>query len=84
MTTLPQDSGPSPSPSGSPSRSPRPLRFTVLAPLALFLALAALFFFRLLGPTDHSILPSVLKPRQLRLRVSHPRVSAWNLQRIFR
>jgi cytochrome c biogenesis protein CcmG/thiol:disulfide interchange protein DsbE len=36
------------------------LRLTVLVPLVLFLAIAALFFYRLLGPSDHSILPSVL------------------------
>ena len=52
MTTLPQDQG--------QGQGPRPLRLTVLVPLVLFLAIAALFFFRLLGPTDHSVLPSVL------------------------
>jgi cytochrome c biogenesis protein CcmG/thiol:disulfide interchange protein DsbE len=36
------------------------MRVIVLVPLALFAALAALFFVRLLGPTDHSVLPSVL------------------------
>jgi cytochrome c biogenesis protein CcmG/thiol:disulfide interchange protein DsbE len=49
MTALPQD------------RERRPLRrLVVLVPLALFAALAALFFVRLLGPSDHSVLPSVL------------------------
>jgi cytochrome c biogenesis protein CcmG/thiol:disulfide interchange protein DsbE len=48
MTALPQD------------REPRRLRVVVLVPLALFVALAGLFFFRLLGPSDHSVLPSVL------------------------
>ena len=48
MTALPQDA------------QPRRLRLLVLVPLLLFAGLAALFFFRLLGPTDHSILPSVL------------------------
>jgi cytochrome c biogenesis protein CcmG/thiol:disulfide interchange protein DsbE len=47
MTALPQDS--------QPRR-----RLVVLLPLALFVALAALFYFRLLGPSDHSVLPSVL------------------------
>ena len=48
MTALPQ------------SEQPRRLRLIILAPLMLFAGLAALFFFRLLGPSDHSILPSVL------------------------
>ena len=48
MTALPQD------------QQPRGLRLVVLVPLALFAGLAALFFFRLLGPSDHSVLPSVL------------------------
>ena len=48
MTALPQD------------QQPRRLRLVVLLPLALFGALAALFMARLLGPSDHSILPSVL------------------------
>lgn len=48
MTALPQDP------------QPRRLRPVVLLPLALFAALAALFMVRLLGPSDHSILPSVL------------------------
>jgi cytochrome c biogenesis protein CcmG/thiol:disulfide interchange protein DsbE len=48
VPTLPQDQG------------PRPLRLTVLVPLILFLMVAALFLFRLSGPSDHSILPSVL------------------------
>ncbi len=49
MTALPQD------------RERSPLRrLVVLVPLALFVGLAGLFFFRLLGPSDHSILPSVL------------------------
>jgi cytochrome c biogenesis protein CcmG, thiol:disulfide interchange protein DsbE len=49
MTALPQD------------RERPPLRrLVVLLPLALFAGLAALFFFRLLGPSDHSVLPSVL------------------------
>jgi len=48
MTALPQD------------QQPRPPRLLVLVPLALFLGLAGLFFFRLLGPSDHSVLPSVL------------------------
>ncbi len=48
MTALPQD------------RERRSRRFIVLVPLALFVGLAALFFVRLLGPSDHSILPSVL------------------------
>jgi cytochrome c biogenesis protein CcmG, thiol:disulfide interchange protein DsbE len=48
MTALPQD------------QQPRRLRLVVLVPLGLFVALAALFFFRLLGPSDHSVLPSVL------------------------
>jgi cytochrome c biogenesis protein CcmG/thiol:disulfide interchange protein DsbE len=48
MTALPQD------------REPRRLRPIVLLPLALFAALAALFTVRLLGPSDHSVLPSVL------------------------
>jgi cytochrome c biogenesis protein CcmG/thiol:disulfide interchange protein DsbE len=48
MTALPQ------------GEQPRRMRVIVLVPLALFAALAALFFFRLLGPTDHSVLPSVL------------------------
>jgi cytochrome c biogenesis protein CcmG/thiol:disulfide interchange protein DsbE len=52
MTALPQD------------REPRRMRLVVLLPLALFAALAALFFFRLLGPSDHSVLPSVLIGRQ--------------------
>jgi cytochrome c biogenesis protein CcmG, thiol:disulfide interchange protein DsbE len=48
MTALPQD------------QQPRGLRLVVLVPLVLFAGLAALFFFRLLGPSDHSVLPSVL------------------------
>jgi len=48
MTALPQDT------------QPRRMRLVVLLPLLLFAGLAALFYFRLLGPTDHSILPSVL------------------------
>jgi cytochrome c biogenesis protein CcmG, thiol:disulfide interchange protein DsbE len=48
MTALPQDT------------QPRRMRLVVLLPLALFAGLAALFFFRLLGPSDHSVLPSVL------------------------
>jgi cytochrome c biogenesis protein CcmG/thiol:disulfide interchange protein DsbE len=48
MTALPQ------------GEQPRRMRVIVLVPLALFAALAALFFVRLLGPTDHSVLPSVL------------------------
>ena len=48
MTALPQD------------EQPRRLRLVVLVPLALFLALALLFMVRLLGPSDHSVLPSVL------------------------
>jgi cytochrome c biogenesis protein CcmG/thiol:disulfide interchange protein DsbE len=48
MTALPQD------------EQPRRLRLVVLVPLALFAALAALFMVRLLGPSDHSVLPSVL------------------------
>jgi cytochrome c biogenesis protein CcmG/thiol:disulfide interchange protein DsbE len=48
MTALPQD------------EQPRRMRLVVLVPLALFACLAALFFFRLLGPSDHSVLPSVL------------------------
>ncbi len=48
MTALPQD------------RQPRRMRLVVLVPLALFGALAALFMVRLLGPSDHSVLPSVL------------------------
>src|SRR5215831_19500852 len=48
MTALPQD------------QQQRPPRLLVLVPLALFLGLAGLFFFRLLGPSDHSVLPSVL------------------------
>jgi cytochrome c biogenesis protein CcmG/thiol:disulfide interchange protein DsbE len=48
MTTLPQD------------RTPRRFRLTVLVPLALFLAMAALFFFRLLDPSDRSRIPSAL------------------------
>jgi cytochrome c biogenesis protein CcmG, thiol:disulfide interchange protein DsbE len=38
----------------------RRLRIIVLLPLGLFAALAALFMVRLLGPSDHSVLPSVL------------------------
>jgi cytochrome c biogenesis protein CcmG/thiol:disulfide interchange protein DsbE len=38
----------------------RRLRIIVLLPLGLFAALAALFMLRLLGPSDHSVLPSVL------------------------
>ena len=49
MTTLPQDS--------EQGSEPPPLRFTVLVPLVLFLAIAAVFMVRLLGPTDHSVLP---------------------------
>jgi cytochrome c biogenesis protein CcmG/thiol:disulfide interchange protein DsbE len=52
MTTLPQDS--------EQGSEPPPLRFTVLVPLVLFLAIAAVFMVRLLGPTDHSVLPSAL------------------------
>jgi cytochrome c biogenesis protein CcmG/thiol:disulfide interchange protein DsbE len=48
MTALPQDT------------QPRRPRLVVLLPLVLFAGLAALFFFRLLGPSDHSVLPSVL------------------------
>ncbi len=48
MTALPQD------------RRPRRSRLLVLVPLGLFVLLAALFMARLLGPSDHSILPSVL------------------------
>jgi cytochrome c biogenesis protein CcmG/thiol:disulfide interchange protein DsbE len=48
MTALPQD------------REPRRLRPVVLLPLALFAALVALFFGRLLGPSDHSVIPSAL------------------------
>jgi cytochrome c biogenesis protein CcmG/thiol:disulfide interchange protein DsbE len=48
MTALPQD------------QQPRRLRIVVLLPLALFAGLAALFMVRLLGPSDHSVLPSVL------------------------
>jgi len=50
MTALPQDQ----------NQQPRRMRLVVLVPLALFAGLAALFFFRLLGPSDHSVLPSVL------------------------
>ena len=48
MTALPQ------------SEQPRRRRLVVLVPLALFAALTALFLGRLLGATDHSVLPSVL------------------------
>jgi cytochrome c biogenesis protein CcmG/thiol:disulfide interchange protein DsbE len=48
MTAVPQD------------RQQRRLRLIVLLPLALFAGLAALFMVRLLGPSDHSVLPSVL------------------------
>jgi cytochrome c biogenesis protein CcmG/thiol:disulfide interchange protein DsbE len=48
MTALPQD------------QQQRRLRIIVLVPLALFAALAALFMSRLLGPSDHSVLQSVL------------------------
>ena len=48
MTTLPQNS------------RPGPLRLTVLVPLIVFLTIALLFLYRLSGPSDHSILPSVL------------------------
>jgi cytochrome c biogenesis protein CcmG/thiol:disulfide interchange protein DsbE len=48
MTALPQD------------QQPRRSRLLVLVPLALFLGLAGLFMYRLLGPSDHSVLPSVL------------------------
>jgi cytochrome c biogenesis protein CcmG/thiol:disulfide interchange protein DsbE len=48
MTALPHD------------QQPRRPRLLVLVPLALFLGLAGLFFFRLLGPTDHSVIPSAL------------------------
>ncbi|HUI96251.1 MAG TPA: DsbE family thiol:disulfide interchange protein, partial [Xanthobacteraceae bacterium] len=39
---------------------PRPVRLTVLIPLGLFLALAALFFVRLIGGGDPSLIPSAL------------------------
>jgi cytochrome c biogenesis protein CcmG/thiol:disulfide interchange protein DsbE len=52
MSAVPQDP--------QPSR----LRLVVLLPLALFAGLAVLFFFRLLGPSDHSVIPSVLIGRQ--------------------
>ena len=39
---------------------PRPLRLTVLIPLVLFLALAGLFFIRLIGGGDPSLIPSAL------------------------
>ena len=52
MTALPQD------------REPRRMRLLVLVPLALFAGLTVLFFFRLLGPSDHSVIPSVLIGRQ--------------------
>ena len=48
MTALPQ------------SEQPRRRRLVVLVPLGLFAGLTLLFLFRLLGPTDHSVLPSVL------------------------
>jgi len=48
MTALPQDP------------QPGRLRLVVLLPLALFAGLTALFLGRLLGPSDHSVLPSVL------------------------
>ena len=60
MTTLPQDQGQDRGQDQGRGQGPRPLRLTVLVPLVLFLAIAALFFFRLLGPSDHSVLPSVL------------------------
>jgi cytochrome c biogenesis protein CcmG, thiol:disulfide interchange protein DsbE len=52
MTTVPQDQVPQ-------ERAPRPLRLTVLVPLVLFLAVAALFFIRL-GSGDPSRIPSAL------------------------
>ena len=48
--------------------APRPLQFTaliVLIPLVLFLALAGLFFVRLLGGRDPSLIPSALIGHQV-------------------
>ncbi len=44
---------------------PRPLQLTVLVPLLLFLALAALFFVRLVGGGDPSLIPSALIGHQV-------------------
>lgn len=43
-----------------PEGGSRPLQLTVLVPLILFLALAALFFVRLIGGGDPSLIPSAL------------------------
>jgi cytochrome c biogenesis protein CcmG/thiol:disulfide interchange protein DsbE len=56
MTALPQDQQ-----NRQDNRQPdRWIRLIVLVPLALFVAFAALFMLRLLGPSDHSVLPSAL------------------------
>ena len=60
MTTLPQGGQ-------NPEETRRPDRWVWLVaviPLALFAALTAVFLGRLLGPSDHSVLPSVLIGRQ--------------------
>jgi cytochrome c biogenesis protein CcmG, thiol:disulfide interchange protein DsbE len=44
---------------------PRPPQLTVLVPLLLFLALAALFFVRLVGGGDPSLIPSALIGHQV-------------------
>ncbi len=56
MTAVPQGEESTP----EKRRPDRWIRLLVLVPLALFAGLAALFMGRLLGPSDHSILPSVL------------------------
>ena len=62
MTTLPQEQLPQEQLQEQlpQDRAPRRVRLTVLVPLALFLAVAALFFFRLLDPSDRSRIPSAL------------------------
>ena len=52
--TKPEDAG-----------APRPLQLTVLVPLLLFLALAGLFFVRLLAGRDPSLIPSALIGHQV-------------------
>ena len=60
MSTLPQGQ-----PNTEETRRPdRWVWLVALIPLALFAAFAALFLGRLLGPSDHSVLPSVLIGRQ--------------------
>ena len=60
MTALPQDPTQNSAQERAHERAPRRTRLTVLVPLVLFLAVAALFFYRLVTGGDPSMLPSVL------------------------